>query len=299
MDAAAGAFGKSESTARRLANAVTNLSDSRFWAYYLLIPSLRFDFRRRALSDHLGHRVELSRNEAQSPRPWHGLRRTEALRGDDRGPGVLVVLAQYNRLDHRRGHRGGHLGHGSGAPAQSRSARLPYGLRPHPLPWFLPNVVAGHMWALMLDPRLGVINDMLVKIGVLSTYKAWFADPDTALASALMVEIWHGFPFFALLFLAGLKAIPKDLYEAAAIDGVGPFQRFRYRHASATQYDTRRGGRIARHQPRQLAGHHSHPDWRRPRAFHARPVALRLPESATRSTISEPAAPSPSCSSFS
>ena len=91
------------------------------------------------------------------------------------------------------------------------------------LPWFLPNVVAGHMWALMLDPRLGVINDILVKLGILSGYKAWFADPDTALASALVVEVWHGFPFFALLLLAGLKAIPQDLYEAAAIDGAGPF----------------------------------------------------------------------------
>ena len=96
------------------------------------------------------------------------------------------------------------------------------------LPWFLPNVVAGHMWALMLDPRLGVINDMLVKIGVLDTYKAWFADPNTALAAALTVEIWHGFPFFALLLLAGLKAIPQELYEAAAIDGAGPVKQFRF-----------------------------------------------------------------------
>ena len=53
------------------------------------------------------------------------------------------------------------------------------------LPWFLPNVVAGHMWALMLDPRLGVINDLLVRVGVLDSYKAWFADPTTALAAAL------------------------------------------------------------------------------------------------------------------
>nr|WP_307730342.1 ABC transporter permease subunit [Alsobacter ponti] len=96
------------------------------------------------------------------------------------------------------------------------------------LPWFLPNVVAGHMWALMLDPRLGVINDMLVRVGVLNVYKAWFADPDTALASALVVEVWHGFPFFALLLLAGLKAIPNDLYEAAAIDGAGAVKQFRY-----------------------------------------------------------------------
>ncbi|WP_337268566.1 carbohydrate ABC transporter permease [Oryzifoliimicrobium ureilyticus] len=95
------------------------------------------------------------------------------------------------------------------------------------LPYFLPNVVAGHMWALLLDPRLGVINDLLVRLGVLSAYKAWFADPTTALAATILVEAWHGFPFFALLFLAGLKGIPEDLYKAAAVDGAGVAQQFR------------------------------------------------------------------------
>ncbi len=95
------------------------------------------------------------------------------------------------------------------------------------VPYFLPNVVAGHMWALLLDPRLGVINDVLVRIGILSSYKAWFADPNTALAATIFVEAWHGFPFFALLLLAGLKGIPYDLYRAAAVDGAGPIAQFR------------------------------------------------------------------------
>ncbi len=96
------------------------------------------------------------------------------------------------------------------------------------LPWFLPNVVAGHMWALMLDPRLGVINDLLVRSGILASYRAWFADPNAALFAVMLVEIWHGFPFFALLLLAGLKAIPDDLYEAAEIDGARLWQQFRF-----------------------------------------------------------------------
>lgn len=96
------------------------------------------------------------------------------------------------------------------------------------LPWFLPNVVAGHMWALMLDPRLGVINDLLVRAGLLEHFHAWFADPDTALGAAMVVEIWHGFPFFALLLLAGLKAIPPEMYEAAAVDGANAWHRFRH-----------------------------------------------------------------------
>jgi multiple sugar transport system permease protein len=95
------------------------------------------------------------------------------------------------------------------------------------LPYFLPNVVAGHMWSLLLDPRLGVINDLLVKVGILDSYKAWFADPAWAMAAAILVEAWHGFPFFALLILAGLKGIPEDLYKAANIDGAGPLAQLR------------------------------------------------------------------------
>ncbi len=95
------------------------------------------------------------------------------------------------------------------------------------LPYFLPNVVAGHMWALMLDPRLGVINDLLVRIGLLDGYKAWFADPATAMAAAIVVEVWHSFPFFTLLIMAGLKGIPSDLYKAADIDGAGAFAQLR------------------------------------------------------------------------
>jgi len=93
------------------------------------------------------------------------------------------------------------------------------------LPWFLPIVVAGNIWALMLDPRLGVINAALTGLGVLGSYKAWFADPGWALPAAILVEAWHGVPFFALLLLAGLKAVPQELYEAAAVDGA----RFHHR----------------------------------------------------------------------
>lgn len=96
------------------------------------------------------------------------------------------------------------------------------------LPWFLPIVVAGNIWALMLDPRLGIINAALVGLGVLDGFKAWFADPAWALPAAILVETWHGFPFFALLLLAGLKGIPTELYEAAEVDGARLWHRFLY-----------------------------------------------------------------------
>lgn len=94
------------------------------------------------------------------------------------------------------------------------------------LPWILPSVVAGNMWALMLDSRLGVINDVLVKLGMLTEYRAWFADPATAMPTALVVALWQAFPFFTLLLLAGLQGIPDDLYEAAAVDGASRWQQF-------------------------------------------------------------------------
>jgi multiple sugar transport system permease protein len=94
------------------------------------------------------------------------------------------------------------------------------------VPWILPTVVAGNMWALMLDSRLGVINDLLVKFGVLTQYKAWFADPNTAFPVVQLVAMWQGFPFFTLLLLAGLQAIPDDLYEAAAVDGANLWYQF-------------------------------------------------------------------------
>jgi multiple sugar transport system permease protein len=95
------------------------------------------------------------------------------------------------------------------------------------VPYFLPNVVAGNMWGLMLDSRVGVVNDLLVMIGALESYKAWFADPNTAMAAAIFVEAWHSFPFFTLLIMAGLKGIPTDLYKAADIDGAGAFAQLR------------------------------------------------------------------------
>jgi multiple sugar transport system permease protein len=96
------------------------------------------------------------------------------------------------------------------------------------LPWFLPSVVVAHMWSMMLDARFGVLNDILVRLGILETYQAWFADPSTALLSVMFIELWWSVPFFALFLLAGLQAVPEDLVDATRVDGASSFQRFRY-----------------------------------------------------------------------
>ena len=94
------------------------------------------------------------------------------------------------------------------------------------VPWAIPTVVAAKMWQWMLDDVYGVINDLGVKLHLISHSHAWIADPSTALASVSAVDIWKTTPFVALLLLAGLQVIPSDLYEAAAVDGASVFQQF-------------------------------------------------------------------------
>jgi multiple sugar transport system permease protein len=96
------------------------------------------------------------------------------------------------------------------------------------IPWALPSVIIGLMWSWMYDFHLGVINDALVRLGVLDGSVAWLARPDTALYSIVLALIWQGFPFFTVVILAGLQSIPAELLEAAEIDGASRLQRLRY-----------------------------------------------------------------------
>ena len=94
------------------------------------------------------------------------------------------------------------------------------------LPWVVPDVVAGIIWKWMFDPIYGALNDLLIKIGLLNTPIEWLSNPKLAMTSAILVNLWRGFPFVMLILLAGLQSIPKHLYEAAAIDGAPKFQQF-------------------------------------------------------------------------
>ncbi|MFL5922469.1 MAG: carbohydrate ABC transporter permease [Gaiellaceae bacterium] len=94
------------------------------------------------------------------------------------------------------------------------------------VPWAIPTVVAARMWQWMLDDVFGVINDILLKLHIISHPHAWISDPATSLASVCAVDIWKTTPFVALLLLAGLQVIPRDLYEAANVDGASQLQQF-------------------------------------------------------------------------
>ena len=97
------------------------------------------------------------------------------------------------------------------------------------IPWVAPTVVSALNFLWIYDYSLGVLNYLLVRVlHVLPHGVGWLSEPTTAMASVVGVNIWRGFPFFGISFLAGMKAIPAELYEAAAVDGATAVQRFRY-----------------------------------------------------------------------
>jgi trehalose/maltose transport system permease protein len=94
------------------------------------------------------------------------------------------------------------------------------------IPWAIPTVVSARMWNWMLHDQFGVVNDMLLRLGVIAAPIAWTANADTALWAVVMVDVWKTTPFMALLILAALQMLPGDIYEAAKVDGVHPVKVF-------------------------------------------------------------------------
>jgi multiple sugar transport system permease protein len=94
------------------------------------------------------------------------------------------------------------------------------------IPWATPSVLVGLMWTWMLDGNYGLINDLLVKVGILARFRPWLAQPWSALPGVMLADVWQGIPFFAVMLLAALQAIPEDLFEAARIDGASAWRVF-------------------------------------------------------------------------
>jgi trehalose/maltose transport system permease protein len=90
------------------------------------------------------------------------------------------------------------------------------------IPWAIPTVVSAQMWGWMLHDQYGVINAVLLSLGIIAEPWAWVADPSLALWSVVAVDVWKTTPFMALLTLAALQLVPNEVYEAAKIDGLGP-----------------------------------------------------------------------------
>jgi trehalose/maltose transport system permease protein len=94
------------------------------------------------------------------------------------------------------------------------------------IPWAVPTVVSAQMWSWMFNDVFGIINHILMGLGIIDKGIAWTASPDTALAAVIMVDVWKTTPFMALLILAGLQMLPGEIYEAAKVDGIHPVRVF-------------------------------------------------------------------------
>ncbi|MFC7113816.1 carbohydrate ABC transporter permease [Natronoarchaeum sp. GCM10025703] len=95
-------------------------------------------------------------------------------------------------------------------------------------PWALPTIINARIWAWLFHGEYGVINDLLIRVGILESAYPFLSDPQVALGSMLFVTIWKTSSFVALILLAGLASIPDNLYEAARIDGANKIKQFWY-----------------------------------------------------------------------
>lgn len=93
-------------------------------------------------------------------------------------------------------------------------------------PWLLPLVVSASVWQWMFAQDYGVINYILVNLGLIDNKIPWLVDPTNALIAVIVTNIWIGIPFSMAVFHSGLQALPRELLEAAELDGAGKVQRF-------------------------------------------------------------------------
>lgn len=101
------------------------------------------------------------------------------------------------------------------------------------LPWTLPIAISVLGWKWMFDSQFSVINWALTRLGLIGGFATgdwpiWLGQPTLALMSVIMVNVWRGFPFGAIVLMAGLTAVPSEIIDAAKVDGAGFFVRFHY-----------------------------------------------------------------------
>ena len=96
------------------------------------------------------------------------------------------------------------------------------------LPWLIPSVVVGLLWAWLFDSDIGIVNYVLVALGVIPVNLSWLAENVLAKIAVIIAFTWAGTPFIMMVMLAGLQTIPSEINESAAIDGAGKFSVFRF-----------------------------------------------------------------------
>jgi len=96
------------------------------------------------------------------------------------------------------------------------------------LPWALPTVVNATLWRLIYNPEYGALNAALMQLGLMDAYRSWLGEPGTAMIALIVADCWKNFPLVALIALAALQSVPRDIVAASLVDGAGPLNRFRF-----------------------------------------------------------------------
>ena len=94
------------------------------------------------------------------------------------------------------------------------------------IPWALPTAVMGLAWAWIFNDQYGVVNDILLRLGLIDTGINWLGTPTLAMIALIVADVWKTTPFISIILLAGLQSISEDLYEAHRMDGASPWQSF-------------------------------------------------------------------------
>ena len=94
------------------------------------------------------------------------------------------------------------------------------------LPWTISTVVTVLIFGFIFSSTGGVLNTILVKLGIIQEAIGWFSTPLSAMIAVIVVNVWRGTPFFGISILSGLQAVPKEQYEAAELDGANNLKRF-------------------------------------------------------------------------
>lgn len=94
------------------------------------------------------------------------------------------------------------------------------------LPWAIPTAVSALVWRFLFDSQAGLVNDILASAHLTVSSGVWLADPVAAWVPVIAADLWKTTPFVALMLLAGLQGIDESIYDAARIDGAGPWRQF-------------------------------------------------------------------------
>jgi len=205
-----------------LLNRLVSLAEGRYWAYLLIAPSLLlvgavviYPIIDGILLSFREYRL----NRPALGTPWIGLEHYRRLMTDP----IIRIALRNTLIWVPVGAVSQFLIGMIAALALHRQLRGMGAARILVLvPWLLPSVVSANMWRFMLDARLGIVNDLLVRVGLFETPRAWFTSPGTALYEVLGVELWKNFPFFTLSHWPDFMRFRRNSTTQRASMGVEP-----------------------------------------------------------------------------